>query len=58
MNDTPPCRWLQDSDGLWNASCGENRYFELNDGTPRDNHMRYCCYCGGRLRFTSYREGS
>lgn len=40
------CRWEQedfDSD-VWNTDCGEAMC--LNNGTPGDNFMRFCCYCG------------
>lgn len=43
------CTWSQiqaDSD-CWGASCGNE--FTLNDGTPKDNNMKFCCYCGGVL---------
>ena len=46
------CRWLQDGDeesDTWAASCGRHRYFSLNEGTPKDNHMTHCCYCGKPL---------
>jgi hypothetical protein len=45
------CRWLQDGDedsNIYMASCNR-RYFELNDGTPTDNRMKHCCYCGKPL---------
>jgi hypothetical protein len=45
------CRWLQDGDedsGTYMASCNR-RYFVLEDGTPTDNHMTHCCYCGKPL---------
>ena len=41
------CTWSNsedDSDTHWQTSCGED--FLLNDGTPEDNNMKYCCYCG------------
>jgi len=37
---------VQDWD-YWETSCGESFYLE--DGTPRDNNMRFCPYCGRRL---------
>ena len=46
------CRWLQESDeesDTWAASCGRHRYFSLNEGTPKDNRMKHCCYCGKPL---------
>lgn len=45
------CRWLQDDDGVWDTACG-NKY-EITEGTPRDNHMKFCCFCGKALRYTS-----
>jgi hypothetical protein len=45
------CRWLQDGDedsSTYMASCNR-RYFMLEDGTPTDNHMTHCCYCGKPL---------
>ena len=41
------CLWIEDNDGNWDTSCGE--YFTLNEGTPKENGMKYCCYCGKRL---------
>jgi hypothetical protein len=45
------CLWLQDGDedsGTYMASCNR-RYFMFEDGTPTDNRMSHCCYCGKRL---------
>ena len=43
-----PCEWLQDEwDNSYDTSCG-NKY-EIIDGTPEDNGMNYCTYCGGKL---------
>lgn len=42
------CTWTPDSDGTWETSCGQA--FVLIDGTPRDNGMNYCTYCGKPLR--------
>ena len=44
------CTWQQDGDsesGLYATSC--RRYFSLDDGTPEDNRLAWCCYCGKRL---------
>jgi hypothetical protein len=38
-----PCHWTED-EGMWATSCGNA--FMLNDGTPTDNNMKFCCYCG------------
>jgi hypothetical protein len=45
------CHWYQDGDedsGTYMASCSR-RYFVLDDGTPKDNRMSHCCYCGKPL---------
>jgi len=43
------CTWSQDGVGeqAWDTSC-HNRFL-LNDATPRENHMMFCCYCGKAL---------
>ena len=44
------CIWteLDDPDiTLWHTSCGRDFYFTT--GTPGDNDMKYCCYCGNKL---------
>ena len=51
-NDIKPaaCGWSQDGDSdsdTWATSCGH--YFRLDDGTPTDNKMAFCCYCGKSL---------
>lgn len=44
------CTWKQDEHsewGEWNTSCGNA--FCLEDGTPPENGMKYCCYCGAAI---------
>lgn len=41
------CIWTEDADGNWNTDCDNT--FILNDGTPIENNMLFCCYCGGGL---------
>ena len=44
------CTWFQDGDsdsGVYGTSCGH--YFQIEDGTPADNKMAWCCYCGKKL---------
>ena len=44
------CTWYQDGDsdsGVYATSCWH--YFNLEDGTPEDNKMAWCCYCGKKL---------
>jgi len=44
------CRWDIDGPGrdCYATECGN--LFVLVFGTPEENHMNYCCYCGGRLK--------
>ena len=45
---TKTCVWAQeDESDLWATKCGH--YFTINDGTPTDNKMRYCVFCGGTI---------
>jgi len=47
-----PCEWVQDEwDNSYDTSCG-NKY-EIIDGTPDDNGMNFCTYCGGKLEATT-----
>jgi hypothetical protein len=41
------CAWIDDGEGHFDTSCG-NRH-TLIDGTPKDNHMKFCCYCGRHI---------
>ena len=42
-----PCEWLQDDDGIYHSFCGDA--FTFFDGGPKENSMKFCCYCGGKL---------
>ena len=50
------CLWEQDyyasNEGRWDTQCGESFYLE--NGTPADNKMKYCPYCGYKLFFREY----
>jgi hypothetical protein len=49
------CGWTQDSDGsAWATGCGH--LFEVNDGTPKENGMCWCCFCGRELKETPYTD--
>jgi len=50
------CRWVQDGDGadLWESSC--RGYFRIDDGTPSENGMKFCCYCGKPLEESPWVE--
>lgn len=53
-NETEFCTWAGYLcyDGYlmeeWETSCGN--IFLLEDGTPADNKMKFCCYCGKPLK--------
>ena len=45
------CSWIQEDDPdicYWKTGCGNSFYF--TEGTPTDNNMKYCCYCGKLLK--------
>lgn len=46
--ETEICNWEADSDNNYSTSCGET--FTLIDGTPNENGMKFCCYCGKKLQ--------
>lgn len=48
------CVWTQSEYNLWETDC--NGAFEVNDGGPYDNDMRFCCYCGGALIERPYED--
>ena len=48
------CHWTEDDDGNWETECGNA--FCLEDGPPKENSMRYCCYCGRKLEEVLYVE--
>ena len=44
------CRWSPmnpNENGAWETQCGEAFWFEV--GTPTDNNMKFCPFCGGAL---------
>jgi len=41
------CIWQEDEEDGWKTSCGE--IFDLDNSTPVDDDMRFCCFCGKRL---------
>jgi len=48
------CDWREDEDGNWDTACGDKHI--LLTGTPHENGMWFCCYCGARLRETKFTE--
>lgn len=51
---THGCAWVQDSYGTWETSCGNS--FEINEGTPHDNEMAYCAFCGLPIEQHEYKD--
>ena len=42
------CNWTASyDDEYWNTDCGQD--FVLETGSPKENDMRFCSYCGKRL---------
>ena len=44
------CRWTCENDGddeYWHTACGRDFYFV--EGAPKDNELKFCPYCGGKL---------
>lgn len=50
----PACIWTEDQEGNWDTKCGDKHY--LTAGTPFENSMHWCCYCGGSLLEELYGE--
>jgi hypothetical protein len=49
-----PCYWTADEEGNWETSCGKLHC--IIEGTPKENSMAYCCYCGKGLTEIPYQE--
>lgn len=41
------CNWREDDEGNWHTDCGN--IFVLIEGTPAQNGLRFCGYCGQLL---------
>lgn len=56
-DEMPPiCNWSEDEDGNWHTGCGE--MYIILEGTPSENRMNFCLYCGKPLRQILYKNGS
>lgn len=46
----PGCEWALDEpdSGTWATDCGH--MFTILAGTPTENRMAFCCYCGKPLK--------
>lgn len=49
------CTWTEDC-GPYSTSCGN--YFEIIDGTPAENGMLFCPYCGRRIEDVPLEEAA
>jgi membrane protease subunit (stomatin/prohibitin family) len=49
------CEWKEDWEGNWSTSCGEE--YCITEGTPEENKMKFCAYCGKPLKQKLYEEG-
>lgn len=54
--DKKTCLWSQESldSDCWNTSCGDA--FAINEGTPKENKMIFCPYCGKRIKQEAAKE--
>ena len=41
------CEWVEDEFGSWVTDC--DSVFEIINGTPRENGMFFCCFCGRQI---------
>jgi hypothetical protein len=45
------CEWIQSSNFEYGqdytTDCGQ--WFSITEGTPEQNNMKFCCYCGKKL---------
>lgn len=48
------CTWKEDWEGTWETGC--KNMWVFNEGTPEENNMRFCCYCGKPLKQSIYVE--
>ena len=46
------CAWNENMDGAWETAC--HGIFEITEGRPSENEMRFCSYCGGRIVETRF----
>lgn len=40
------CVWTETEES-WETNCGAS--FVMIEGTPKENNLRFCCYCGRPL---------
>ncbi len=52
------CNWTLDSteyDDHYETECGNA--FIMTEGTPKENEMKFCCYCGKKLVEVPHAKG-
>jgi hypothetical protein len=49
-----PCEWEENSDGQYEADCGN--IFEVIEGTPEENGFKFCTFCGKPLKQVRFEE--
>ncbi len=49
------CEWKENDDGFWETEC--RGAWELTEGTPEANGMKFCPFCGARIMVAKEREG-
>jgi hypothetical protein len=53
MTKAKTCVWTDDTDmqGTWQPSCVDpsEQLWYLDNGSPKENGMKYCCFCGKPL---------
>ena len=42
------CIWRESDEGFYETNCGNG--YTIITGTPKENGMKYCTYCGKKLQ--------
>lgn len=48
------CIWAENEDGAWETQC--KNIFEIVKGTPKENKMIYCMFCGKIICEVTFKE--
>ena len=48
------CHWSQDDSDAWMTEC--RKAYGINEGTPEENRMKFCPFCGKELVGVPYVE--
>jgi hypothetical protein len=54
MSKQGECVWKEDSEGNWMTGCRET--YIIITGTPEENRMKFCVYCGKPISQKLYEE--